>query len=144
MDFKIDIPTDSEGFYSLQCPHCKERFKASSGDINAEDTLELFCPACGLAGASSSFVPKDIIENAQTLALNYMHQEIYKTFKKTSRKFKGVGMTFSVKRPKEEITKLLTEDEDLEQVGLLCCDKIIKVNIDQKVANVYCPFCGVN
>ncbi|WP_257208781.1 hypothetical protein [Bacillus sp. AFS031507] len=143
-DSSISIPTDSEGFYSLQCPHCKERFKTTSEDYDAEDTLELFCPSCGLAGASSSFIPKDVIEHAQIIALNYVQQEIFKSFKKTSHKMKGSGMTFHLKKPKEESPKLLTEDEDLEKVELYCCDKTIKVNIDQKVSNVYCPFCGVN
>ncbi|MEK4086043.1 hypothetical protein [Psychrobacillus sp. FSL K6-1415] len=144
MEFKIDIPTDSEGYYSLQCSHCKERFKASAGDIDAEDTLELFCPSCGLVGDSSSFLPKDVIGHAETLAMNFLEQEIYKSFKKTSRKVKGSGITFNVKKPKEESPKLLTENEDLEQIELHCCDKTIKVNLDQKVSNVYCPFCGVN
>ncbi|MFD1735409.1 hypothetical protein ACFSCX_02420 [Bacillus salitolerans] len=144
MDFKIDIPTDSDGFYSLRCPHCKGRFKASAGDIDADNTLELFCPSCGLVGKSSSFIPSEVIEHAETLALNYMQQEIYKSLKKTSRKMKGSGMSLDVKRPREETPKLLTEDEKLEQIELHCCDKIIKVNMDQIVSNVYCPFCGVN
>lgn len=144
MDFKISIPTDSMGFYTLECPHCKERFKAQAGDIEAEDTLELFCPSCGLVGDSSSFIPKDIIEHAQTIALNYMQQEMFKSFKKTRRKMKGSPVSFRVKKPKEEAPKLLTEDEDLEQVELHCCNKAIKVNMDHKLSNVYCPFCGVN
>jgi uncharacterized Zn-finger protein len=144
VDFKINIPTDSEGFYSLQCPHCKERFKASAGDIQAEDILELFCPSCGLIGGSSDFIPSEVIEHAKTLALNYMQQEIFKSFKKTSWKVKDSGLTIDVKRPREEQPELLKEAEDLELIELLCCDKTIKVNIDQKVSNVYCPFCGVN
>lgn len=144
MQMKINIPTDSEGYYSLECPHCKERFKALAGDINAEDILELFCPSCGLVGNSSSFFPKDVIEHAESLVLNFMQQEIFKSFKQTSRKVKGSGVTIKTKKPKEEAPKLLTEDEDLEIVDLFCCDKTIKVNLNHKVSNVYCPFCGVN
>ena len=144
MEFKIQIPTDSEGFYSLQCSRCKERFKAYAGNIDEEDTLELFCPSCGLVDDSSKFLPKDVIEHAQTLVLNHMHREIFNTFKKTSRKVKGSGMSLEVKKPKEDAPKLLTEDEKLVQIELHCCDKIIKVNMDQKVSNVYCPYCGVN
>jgi uncharacterized Zn-finger protein len=134
VDIEIKIPNDSEGFYSLECPYCNERFKANSSDFDAEDTLELFCPSCGLVEERSSFIPKDVIEHAETLALNFMEQEFYNSFKKT----------FDIKRPKEEVPKLLTENEDLEQIELHCCDKIIKVDIDHMVSNVYCPFCGVN
>ncbi|MEW5567672.1 hypothetical protein [Rossellomorea marisflavi] len=144
MDFKIDIPTDSEGFYSLECPYCNERFKANASDYESEDTLELFCPSCGLVGERSNFIPNEVIEHAETLAANFMKQEIYNSFKKTSRKTKGFGISFDMKKPKAEEPKLLKEDEDLEQIELQCCDKIIKVNIDQMVSNVYCPFCGVN
>lgn len=144
MDFKISIPTDSMGFYTLECPHCKGRFKAQAGDIEAEDTLELFCPSCGLVGESSRYLPSDLIEHAQTIALNYMQQEMFNSLKKTSRKMKGSPISFRVEKPKEEAPKLLTEDEDLEQVELHCCNKTIKINMDQKFSNVYCPYCGVN
>lgn len=139
MDFKIDIPLDSEGFYSLECPYCYERFKANAGDYEAEDTLELYCPSCGLVEERSSFIPKDVIEHAETLAANFMRQETFNSLKK-----KGPEISFNMKRPKAEEPKLLTEDESLEQIELHCCDKTIKVNIDHMVSNVYCPFCGVN
>ncbi|MGE7022105.1 hypothetical protein [Solibacillus cecembensis] len=49
-----------------------------------------------------------------------------------------------MKKPKEKAPKLLAENEDLEIIDLNCCDKTITVNLDHKVANVYCPFCGVS
>ena len=67
MQMKINIPTDSEGYYSLECPHCKERFKALAGDIDAEDILELFCPSCGLVGNSSSFSRKMLLNTLRHL-----------------------------------------------------------------------------
>lgn len=144
MDSKISIPTDSQGFYSLECPHCHERFKSEAGDIDSEETLELFCPICGLVADNNSFIPPAVIEHAMTIAMNYMQNEIYNSFKKTSRNLKGSGLSMSVNKPKEEIPNLLTEDENLEAFELNCCNKVIKVNIDQKISNVYCPFCGVN
>ncbi|WP_282141254.1 hypothetical protein [Cytobacillus oceanisediminis] len=141
MDFEISIPTDSEGFFSLQCPHCKERFKITAEDFEDDDTIELFCPSCGLIAECSDFYPEEVIEHAETMARNYMEQEIYKVFKNGT---KGSGLTFEGKKPREEKPKLLIEDEGLEEIELHCCDKTIKVNMDQKVANVYCPFCGVN
>ncbi|WP_010530038.1 hypothetical protein [Lentibacillus jeotgali] len=144
MEEKISIPTDSEGYYSLECPYCKERFKALGGDIDGEDTLELFCPSCGLVEDSNSFVPQEVIEHAEALAMNYMKQQLNKTFKKTSRSMKGSGISFDFKKLKEEQPKQLTEDEKLEQIELHCCDKTIKVHADQTRETIYCPFCGVN
>ncbi|WP_233880303.1 hypothetical protein [Virgibacillus halodenitrificans] len=144
MEQKITIPTDSEGYYSLECPYCKEKFKALGGDIDAEDTLELFCPSCGLVDDSDRFIPDDVIEHAQTLAMNYVKQQLTKTFKKASRKMKGSGLTLEFKKLKEEQPNLLTEDEKLEKVEFHCCNKIIKVQADQSIGNIYCPFCGVN
>ena len=144
LEFKIDVPTDSEGFYSLECPHCNERFKALGGDIDAEEILEIFCPQCGLMADSSNFIPSDVINHAKTLALNYMQEEVYKTFKKTSRRSKHSSLSFKIDKPRKEVPKLLTEDENLEKVELICCNRIIKVNIDQKAINIYCPYCGVN
>ncbi|MEY8757932.1 hypothetical protein AB9M93_26175 [Peribacillus frigoritolerans] len=144
MEFKIDIPTDSEGFYSLNCPHCSERFKAQGGDMDSEEVYELFCPSCGLIADKSKFLPPEIIDHAETLAANYAEQEIYKSLKKTGLKLKGSGIKMKLNKPKEKAPQILTEDENLEQVNLICCNKIIKVNIDHKLSNVFCPFCGVN
>lgn len=144
MELKITIPTDSEGYYSLECPYCKEKFKALGGDIDAEDTMELFCPSCGLVDDSNKFIPDDVIEHAQTLAMNYMKQQLNNTFKKASRKMKGSGLTLEFKKLKEEQPNLLKEDEKLEKVELHCCNKTIKVQVDQSIGTIYCPFCGVN
>nr|WP_219914595.1 hypothetical protein [Thalassobacillus sp. CUG 92003] len=114
------------------------------GDIDAEDTLELFCPSCGLTDDSSNFIPEAVIEHAQTLAMNYMKQEINKTFKKSKRSMKGSGLTFDCKKMKEEQPKELIEDENLEQVKLHCCNKTIKIHGDQTRDTIYCPYCGVN
>lgn len=144
METEIPIPTDSEGYYSLECPYCNERFKALGGDIDAEDTLELFCPSCGLVDDSNKFIPNAVIEHAQTLAMNYMKQQLNDTFKKTSRKMKGSGVSFDYKKLKEEKPDQLTEDENLEKIELYCCDKTVKVQADRTTNNIYCPFCGVN
>ncbi|QHE52784.1 TFIIB-type zinc ribbon-containing protein [Pontibacillus sp. HMF3514] len=144
MNEKISIPTDSEGYYSLECPYCGERFKSLGGDIDSEDTLELFCPSCGLVDESNSFVSQDVIEHAQTLAINHLKQQLNKTFKNTNRNMKGSGISFDFKEMKEEQPKELKEDEQLDQIELHCCEKTIKVHADQTRETIYCPFCGVN
>ncbi|WHZ58775.1 hypothetical protein [Metabacillus hrfriensis] len=144
MNFQIPIPTDSEGFYSLRCPHCKGRFKAQAGDIDAEETIDLFCPSCGLMAESSNFTPPEIIEHATIIVKNYAQEQMFKAFKQSSKKLKGSGIKIKVTKPKEELPKILTEDENLEEITLICCDKTIKLDLDQIASVVYCPYCGVN
>ncbi|MGV3240798.1 hypothetical protein ACEF17_11955, partial [Streptococcus hyovaginalis] len=75
---------------------------------------------------------------------NYMKQQLNKSFTKTSRSMKGPGLTFDFEKHKEKQPNLLTGDENLEKVALQCCNKTIKVQADQTIENIYCPFCGVN
>jgi|SRR5690625_284079 len=144
MNEKISVPTDSEGYYSLECPYCKDRFKAFGGDVDEEDTLELFCPYCGLVKESNSFLPEEVIKYAQALAMNYVKQQINKTFKKTSRQVRGKGIRFDFKKLKEEQPEQLIEDDKLELIELHCCDKSIKVYEEQTLDTIFCPYCGVN
>ncbi|PFE70769.1 hypothetical protein CN316_11375 [Bacillus cereus] len=144
MDFKINIPTDCQGFYSLSCPYCHENFKVQAGDIDSEEVLELYCPICGLTADNSKFTPPEVLEHAMTIAMNYAQNEIFNVFKGSSKNLKGSGIHMSINKPKEEVPSLLVEDENLEQVELNCCNKIIKLNVAQIATIVYCPFCGVN
>lgn len=144
MEERISIPTDTEGYYSLECPFCKETFKALGGDIDAEETLELFCPSCGLTEHSNKFIPEEVITYAMTVAENYLKQQINKTFKKSSRKAKGNNFSLEFKKLKEEQPIILKENENQESIELHCCNKIIKIHPDQSIDNIYCPYCGVD
>ena len=144
MDFQINIPTDNDGFYSLECPYCQDKFKLLPADRDNVDVLELFCPYCGLVKEKSSFIPQEIIDHFQTVAANQVRKEMYQAFKKPKSKKKKSALTFEMKKPKEEPPALLTEDEELEQVKMICCNKVIKAKMIQNVSNLYCPYCGVN
>lgn len=144
MEIEIKIPTDEDGYFSLECPYCNGKFKVSADDIDLEEAYELFCPYCGLIDEINNFLSNDVIEHAQTIALNYMIQQINKEMKDISRKFKGSGYTFQYKKLKEELPKQLSEEENLEPVNLACCNKTIKIQVGLTKGNIYCPFCGVN
>ncbi len=45
---RFSIHSDEDGFVSLQCPFCKEKFKLTTQDIENEHILSIFCPHCGL------------------------------------------------------------------------------------------------
>lgn len=67
--FKIRIPCDDDGFILLRCPHCGELFKLTAEDIDSDETLDIYCPSCGLS--DSNFLTQDVIDLALAKTSNY-------------------------------------------------------------------------
>ena len=42
--FQIDIPSDDDGFVTLQCSFCNSRFKLTTADFQSDDVIYIFCP----------------------------------------------------------------------------------------------------
>ncbi len=89
VELKFEVKADDDGYVSYECPFCKSIFfslKASevqSDDpIYNENVLPLYC---GLNDKPSNFYTKEVIEQAQAIAMNYMIDELNKSFKKISR-----------------------------------------------------------
>ena len=143
--FKINIPTDDDGFLTLQCLFCKDQFKLTAHDFEREDIIDLFCPYCGLKDESSSFITDDVIEQARILAINYTQSQINKSLKDLEKSSRGnKHISFKVDQPlKMEEDKVLFEREELELITLKCCELEIKAQTISKEIGVYCPCCGV-
>ncbi|VEP16116.1 conserved hypothetical protein [Hyella patelloides LEGE 07179] len=143
--FKIDVPTDDDGFLTLQCPFCSERFKLTVQDFEREDIIDLFCPYCGLKDEPSSFITDEIIEQAHILALNYAKSQINKSIKGLEQSSRGnKNISFKAGKPLEmEGDKVLFEKEQLELITLKCCELETKAKSIVKEIGVYCPCCGV-
>ena len=142
---RISIPADVDGFFSLECPHCGERFKAFGKDIDANETIELFCPFCGIPTEPNCFIPKSVKEHGTTLVENELKTMINKTFKDLRRstnrnKFLKVNLG---RKLQHDVPNLLTEDDDLELIQLDCCNKELKVPTISKNSFIYCAYCGV-
>jgi uncharacterized Zn-finger protein len=67
VSFKITVPSDNDGFITLQCPFCDDRFKLTVEDFQREDILEIFCPYCGLRHQHNHFLRDEVIEQAKLL-----------------------------------------------------------------------------
>lgn len=143
--FSIEIPSDSDGFITLQCPYCNDRFKLTVSFIQQETTIELFCPYCGLRHDISYFLRDEVKQQAQIIAKNLaidLLNQSFKQLERTSRNSKG--FSFKVEKPlKKEEEMLLYEQKELEQFSLKCCDVDVKVNSLCYEIGVYCPCCGV-
>ncbi|XWK91712.1 MAG: hypothetical protein U7127_30825 (plasmid) [Phormidium sp.] len=143
--FQITIPSDNDGFVTLQCPFCEDRFKLTVTDFEREDIIEIFCPYCGLRHQHSHFLRDEVIEQAHTVANNYAKSMINEWVKKLERNFKGSkNVKFKADKPlKMEVQKILFEQEELETVNLNCCQITAKTRFLNKVIGIYCPCCGV-
>jgi uncharacterized Zn-finger protein len=143
--FQITVPSDNDGFITLQCPFCDDRFKLTVEDFQREDILEIFCPYCGLRHQHSQFLRDEVIEQAQIIAGNYaksLLNQWMKDLEKSTKRNKFINLKAG-KSPKIEAVKILFEQEELETTALACCQVTVKTRPLNKVIGVYCPCCGV-
>jgi len=55
-NIEVNIPLDSDGFLSRECPYCKMRFKVHKDDFDgARLPDELCCPYCGQTATKDEF-----------------------------------------------------------------------------------------
>jgi uncharacterized Zn-finger protein len=145
MTFSISIPSDDDGFVSRECPHCGDRFKITTTDLQSEDLLDLFCPYCGLPSSVNETHPSEVFEQAHIISENYVASMVNDAMKDLERSLSG-SKHLKFKRGKPlptEDEKILFEKEELAAIDLTCCAKVIKINDLSAVTGVYCPFCGV-
>ncbi|MBD1939647.1 TFIIB-type zinc ribbon-containing protein [Microcoleus sp. FACHB-68] len=143
--FKITVPSDNDGFITIQCPFCNDRFKLTVEDFKREDIIEIFCPYCGLRDEPSHFYTDEIVEQAQVVARNYTKSLLSQSSKDLEKTFKGKKhISFKAGKPiKMESEKILFEHEELEVTNLDCCQFIVKTRALSKEIGIYCPCCGV-
>ncbi|WP_445172487.1 hypothetical protein [Microcoleus sp.] len=145
VSFQITVPSDNDGFITLQCPFCDDRFKLTVEDFQREDIIEIFCPYCGLRHQHSQFLRDEVIEQAQIIASNYaksLLNQWVKDLERSTKRNKFVNFKAG-KLPKLETEKILFEQEELETTTLVCCLVTVKTRPLNKVIGVYCPCCGV-
>lgn len=140
---EISIPADTDGYVLLQCPLCDDFFKLQVDELQAEDTLEIWCPCCGLK--SESYLTEDVLELAQIITQNYAEDLLYNELKKMERKLSGKFITFKVSsKPKPKFEPpILHGIQALEVVEYCCCKKSAKVAPLGKMIGTYCSYCGV-
>ena len=84
--FEIRIPCDNDGFILLRCPHCDELFKLTAENIESDETLDIYCPSCGLC--ANNFLTQNVIDLALAKTSNYamyvIAQQLQSFAKKTA------------------------------------------------------------
>jgi uncharacterized Zn-finger protein len=143
--FKITLPSDNDGFVTLQCPFCEDRFKLTVRDFEREDIIEIFCPYCGLRHERSHFFTDEVIEQAHIIAANYLKSQVNQWVKDLERSTKSNKyVKLKAGKPlKMDSEKILFEKEELETYTLTCCQITVKTRPIHQVIGIYCPCCGV-
>lgn len=148
-EFSFTIQGDSEGYVTFECPFCGSEFKLQACEFQNEDEPieELFCPYCGLIKEKNEFLPEDVIEQAKTLAYNYMVEELNKTFKKIQKSVeRSKGIIKMEFKPLKKVTTKELKDKDTAETEFTCacCERKVKVLYCAGASKVFCPYCGVD
>lgn len=140
---QISIPSDNEGYVLLQCEHCGEFFKCTPDDVQSDEILSIYCPACGLI--SENYFTDDVIELANAMVRNYATDLIYKEMKKLERSLSSKNVAFKAgKKPKPTYEDPIHSSIDaLEETHFPCCNRSAKIQPILKMSAGFCPFCGV-
>jgi hypothetical protein len=143
---KIEIPSDSDGFITLECPYCNSRFKLTVDFLEERPIIDLFCPCCGLKHDPSNFLlmREDVSEQVEIVAHNIVADLLNQFSANLQRNINSKSVKFKAGSPiPSEAEKSLWEREEMEDLTLKCCDVRVKVKYPQHDC-IYCPECGVN
>lgn len=144
----FEIPSDSDGYVTFECPFCKAEFKLLANEIqnDKQECEELFCPYCGLTDKATSFHSREVVEYARKMAENYMIEQLNQTFGKMAKninKSKNLKMEFKPLK-KGTLKELKTQDTTEEIFQCKICEQHEKVIFCVGSSKVFCAYCGVD
>jgi transcription elongation factor Elf1 len=149
--FSIKIQGDSDGYVTFECPFCGSEFKLQAGEYQDEEQPieDLFCPYCGLTKEKNNFLSHEVIEQVETIANNYMVDEINRVFGKMQKSFNRSKGMIKIKMDYKPLKKVATKelkDKDTAETEFQCdcCQHHVKVLYCAGASKIFCPYCGVD
>lgn len=132
---EISFPTDSDGFFSRECPSCDRQFKVIVGQGSDEPVS--YCPHCGHQGRDCWHTLAQM-DYAKAVAIStFVAPEIEKLKRSLS------GGNFIKVSLKGEIPKPppppLEVDEPYDVVRFRCCNETVKLHCAE---TNFCVICG--
>lgn len=97
--FGIRMPCDDDDFILLRCPHCGELFKLTAENIESDETLDIYCPSCGLC--ANNFLTQNVIDLALAKTSNYAMYAIAQQLQAFAKKNSNGLVRFEVKANRE-------------------------------------------
>jgi transcription elongation factor Elf1 len=148
ISFDIRIEGDSEGYVTFECPFCESEFKLNASEFQDEDNIitELFCPYCGLTDEINTFYSKEVIEQAEAIAYNYMVEQMNKMFNNFKRSVRGNKyIKVDFKELKKVNLKELKDKDTVEEIfSCRICENHVRVLYYAGASKVFCSYCGVD
>ena len=146
--FEIKIQGDCEGYVTFECPFCESEFKLRADEFQDDENTftELYCPYCGLTDKINTFYTKDVIDQAEAIATNYMFEEINKAFGKMAKNLNRIKYIKMEWRPLRKVGLKELKDKDTVEEIFECpvCAYHEKVFYCSGVSKIYCSYCGVD
>ncbi len=141
--FEIRIPCDDDGFILLRCPHCGELFKLTAEDIESDETLDIYCPSCGLS--DSNFLTQDVIDLALAKTSNYAMDAITQQLQAFTKKNSSSLIRFKIKanREREPEPPIRVTIEALQIASCHDCEREARVSPALAMSAYTCPLCGI-
>jgi hypothetical protein len=134
---ELSFTTDSDGFFSRECPSCDRQFKVIVGEGSDEPIS--YCPHCGHQGRDCWHTIAQV-EYAQAVALSeFVAPEIDKFKRSLSAGglFKVSGKHNLPKPPSPP----LEIDEPYDIIRFRCCNETVKLH---RAATNFCIICGTS
>lgn len=134
---ELSFPTDSDGFFSRECPSCNRYFKIIEGEGSDEPISA--CPHCGHRGQDCWHTPEQL-EYAQAVALSTV---VAPEIDRLKRSLSGSGgglfkMTVDNNIPRPPPPPLEV-DEPYDIVRFRCCNETVKLH---RLETNFCIICG--
>lgn len=149
IQFEFTIQGDSDGYVTFSCPYCSSEFKLNADEFQSDDEPfnELYCPYCGLSNSINSFYTDEVMEKAQAIAMNYMMDQLNKTFGSMQRSLNKHGSIIKMSfKPLEKVYVKELKDKDTVETEFKCecCNHNMKVLYCAGASKIFCSYCGVD
>lgn len=134
---EIQLPTDSDGYLSQECPSCDQRFKVRFGE-GSEEPIS-FCPYCGHHGHDCWYT-QDQVQYIQTVATDVALSPELKKLEREMKKSSGGFLKIDMKTDLSEVgSPPMETDVTLDILRFPCCNETIKVTRHDRH---FCIICG--
>lgn len=134
---ELSFPTDSDGFFSRECPSCNRYFKVIVGD--GSDQPISACPHCGHRGHDCWHTPEQI-EHVKAVTLStVVAPELDRLNRQLTSSAGGllkVSVKNTISRPPPPPIEV---DEPYDIVRFRCCNETVKLH---RLETNFCIICG--
>lgn len=130
---QVSFPTDSDGFFSQECPSCGQRFKVIFGE-GSEEPIS-YCPYCGFNGKDCWYTPEQV-KHIEAVAVNAVVAPELKKLERQSKGIFKINMNSDWQKPSPPP---MDAEDPFDIIRFPCCNETVKVTPHEQL---FCIICG--